>query len=138
KFDRTSSVRSDFFCFYIIFTLCSLGSRGSEDFLHLIGLCPKFQLKLKFISWYNNFCVKEKFQHGPLVKRLRHRPFTAVTRVRVPYGSLFILIYQHGPVVQRLTCLPVTQEIAGSIPVGTVQRASSIRKAGAFLLCRRG
>ena len=25
---------------------------------------------------------------GPLVKRLRHRPFTAVTRVRVPYGSL--------------------------------------------------
>ena len=24
---------------------------------------------------------------GPLVKRLRHRPFTAVTRVRVPYGS---------------------------------------------------
>src|SRR5699024_5185840 len=85
-FDRTSSVRSDFFCFYIIFTLCSLGSRGSEDFLHLIGLCPKFQLKLKFISWYNNFCVKEKFQHGPLVKRLRHRPFTAVTRVQFPSG----------------------------------------------------
>jgi hypothetical protein len=25
--------------------------------------------------------------HGPLVKRLRHRPFTAVTRVRIPYGS---------------------------------------------------
>ena len=25
--------------------------------------------------------------YGPLVKRLRHRPFTAVTRVRVPYGS---------------------------------------------------
>ena len=22
-----------------------------------------------------------------MVKRLRHRPFTAVTRVRVPYGS---------------------------------------------------
>ena len=25
--------------------------------------------------------------HGPLVKRLRHRPFTAVTWVRFPYGS---------------------------------------------------
>ena len=25
--------------------------------------------------------------HGPLVKRLRHRPFTAVTGVRFPYGS---------------------------------------------------
>ena len=25
--------------------------------------------------------------YGPMVKRLRHRPFTAVTRVRVPVGS---------------------------------------------------
>ncbi len=25
--------------------------------------------------------------HGPVVKRLRHRPFTAVTRVRFPHGS---------------------------------------------------
>ncbi len=24
---------------------------------------------------------------GPMVKRLRHRPFTAVTRVRIPLGS---------------------------------------------------
>ena len=27
--------------------------------------------------------------HGPLVKGLRHRPFTAVTRVRIPHGSSF-------------------------------------------------
>ena len=26
--------------------------------------------------------------YGPLVKGLRHRPFTAVTRVRIPHGSL--------------------------------------------------
>ena len=26
-------------------------------------------------------------QYGPLVKRLRHGPFTAVTWVRFPYGS---------------------------------------------------
>ena len=26
--------------------------------------------------------------HGPVVKRLRHRPFTAVTRVRFSSGSL--------------------------------------------------
>ena len=25
--------------------------------------------------------------YGPLVKGLRHRPFTAVTRVRIPHGS---------------------------------------------------
>ena len=35
---------------------------------------------------YDCFCY-----YGPLVKRLRHRPFTAVTRVRVPYGSLFFM-----------------------------------------------
>ncbi len=28
-----------------------------------------------------------RYQFGPLVKRLRHRPFTAVTWVRFPYGS---------------------------------------------------
>ena len=27
--------------------------------------------------------------YGPMVKWLRHRPFTAVTRVRVPVGSPF-------------------------------------------------
>ena len=27
--------------------------------------------------------------HGPLVKGLRHRLFTAVTRVRIPYGLLY-------------------------------------------------
>ena len=28
--------------------------------------------------------------YGPLVKGLRHRPFTAVTRVRIPHGSFEI------------------------------------------------
>ena len=31
--------------------------------------------------------VRRYHYRGPLVKRLRHRPFTAVTGVRVPYGS---------------------------------------------------
>ena len=30
---------------------------------------------------------------GPLVKWLRHRPFTAVTRVRIPYGSPLLISY---------------------------------------------
>ena len=33
------------------------------------------------------------FYIGPLVKWLRHRPFTAVTRVRIPYGSYFLEDY---------------------------------------------
>ena len=32
-------------------------------------------------------CVPFPSKYGPLVKWLRHRPFTAVTWVRVPYGS---------------------------------------------------
>ena len=40
-------------------------------------------------------------QTGPLVKRLRHRPFTAVTRVRVPYGSfIFIVTFLFGGLAQ--------------------------------------
>ncbi len=31
--------------------------------------------------------VQSIIEYGPLVKRLRHRPFTAVTGVRFPYGS---------------------------------------------------
>ena len=36
--------------------------------------------------FFSRDLVKNKHQ-GPLVKRLRHRPFTAVTWVRIPYGS---------------------------------------------------
>ena len=31
---------------------------------------------------------RTKCKCGPMVKRLRHRPFTAVTRVRISLGSL--------------------------------------------------
>ena len=32
-------------------------------------------------------------RHDPLVKLLRHGPFTAVTWVQIPYGSFASLIY---------------------------------------------
>ena len=32
----------------------------------------------------------EKSNSGPLVKGLRHRLFTAVTRVRIPYGLWYV------------------------------------------------
>ena len=41
---------------------------------------------------------------GPLVKWLRHRPFTAVTRVRIPYGSLSILLWSRGVAVNMPAC----------------------------------
>ena len=34
----------------------------------------------------------ENNNSGPLVKGLRHRLFTAVTRVRIPYGLLYVVV----------------------------------------------
>ena len=42
--------------------------------------------------------------HGPLVKGLRHRPFTAVTRVRIPHGSL----WRHSQVVRQRSATPLS------------------------------
>ncbi len=51
---------------------------------------------------------------GPLVKRLRHRPFTAVSRVRIPYGSP-----THGGLAQLGEHLPYKQGVAGSSPASS-------------------
>ena len=50
-------------------------------------------------------------KYGPMVKRLRHRPFTAVTRVRFPLGSLYADVAQ---LAEQLTC---NQQVIGSIPI---------------------
>ena len=42
--------------------------------------------------------------YGPLVKGLRHRPFTAVTRVRIPHGSL----WRHSQVVRQRSATPLS------------------------------
>ena len=42
---------------------------------------------------------------GPMVKRLRHRPFTAVTGVRIPLGS-FNLIWRRSQVVRHGSATP--------------------------------
>ena len=39
------------------------------------------------MSWHFLFFMISFYSLGSLVKRLRHRPFTAVTWVRFPYGS---------------------------------------------------
>ena len=48
---------------------------------------------------------------GPLVKRLRHRPFTAITGVRFPHGSP-----NYGGLAQLGERLPYKQDVGGSIP----------------------
>ena len=60
--------------------------------------CPRFKSRCRYQDPKDGTCrllglhfrgsgSRPLGQHGPLVKWLRHRPFTAVTRVRVSYGS---------------------------------------------------
>ena len=49
--------------------------------------------------------------YGPVVKRLRHRPFTAVTRVRFPSGSFIADVAQ---LAEQLIC---NQQVIGSSPI---------------------
>ena len=51
-----------------------------------------------------------------MVKRLRHRPFTAVTRVRISLGSFYyITIYADmAQLAEQLIC---NQQVIGSIPI---------------------
>ena len=37
--------------------------------------------------WFESICRYQTYIYGPVVKRLRHRPFTAVSWVRFPSGS---------------------------------------------------
>ena len=54
----------------------------------------------------------QKKKYGSMVKRLRHRPFTAVTGVRFPYGSPI-----PGTIAQLGEHLPYKQGVTGSSPV---------------------
>ena len=53
---------------------------------------------------------------GSMVKRLRHRPFTAVTRVRISLGSFYyIIIYADmAQLAEQLIC---NQQVIGSSPI---------------------
>ena len=58
--------------------------------------------------------VCESYKYDPLVKWLRHRPFTAVTWVQIPYGSLY------GGLAQLGEHLPYKQGVTGSSPVSSI------------------
>ncbi len=68
----------------------------------LLPLPGNATFQVAFTTQSGNACFRKKtVLYGPVVKRLRHRPFTAVSRVRFPSGSpnkTLILI----PYVSRL------------------------------------
>ena len=56
--------------------LCGIKRGGIAQVARALGSYPGCR-------WFESNCR----YHGPLVKRLRHRPFTAESWVQFPYGS---------------------------------------------------
>ena len=78
---------------------CNFVNKPTKTF----AACCKFFNKSMFNEYNNDW--------GPMVKRLRHRPFTAVSRVQIPVGS------PHGSIAQLGEHLPYKQGVTGSSPV---------------------
>src|SRR5690606_19009742 len=86
-------------------------------------------MRLTLHQGFDSLTLRQpKFTNGPLVKRLRHRPFTAVTRVRIPYGSptSFKQIIQHGGLAQLGEHLPYKQGVGGSSPSSSTINLNNI------------
>ena len=70
------------------------------------------------------------FSLGPLVKRSRHRPFTAVTGVRFPHGSPL------GSLAQLGEHLPYKQRVSGSSPLTSTTKTTHESEWFFFLFFR--
>ena len=58
--------------------------------------------------------IKFNFLPGSMVKRLRHRPFTAVTGVQIPLESLRNSYADVAQLAEQLIC---NQQVIGSSPI---------------------
>ena len=61
--------------------------------------------------------IATTIKYGPMVKRLRHRPFTAVTRVLISLGSFELRFTHHADVAQLAEQLICNQQVIGSSPI---------------------
>ena len=59
----------------------------------------------------------------------RHRPFTAVTRVRIPVGSPFLFNkkHMHGRLAQLGEHLPYKQGVIGSSPISSTMHGPVVQ-----------
>ena len=64
----------------------------------------RLPLPLSLLSGEGGSAPSRERRRGPMVKRLRHRPFTAVTRVRFPFGSPRSLL-RYGRIAQLVRAL---------------------------------
>ena len=81
-----------------LFFYNKIGSIISIGDLPTTNIIEPFLLNLKKIEKVVDkvrkvgIIVRVENNSGPLVKGLRHRLFTAVTRVRIPYGLWYIVV----------------------------------------------
>ena len=74
--------------FTITTEVCTLYNQKGKD--AVVKLIEKFK---KVVDKLEKVCIIVRVENnssGPLVKGLRHRLFTAVTRVRIPYGLWYV------------------------------------------------
>ena len=64
--------------------------------------------------WKRNDRGKDNKTEGSVVKRLRHRPFTAVTGVQIPLESLRNSYADVAQLAEQLIC---NQQVIGSSPI---------------------
>ena len=79
---------------------------------------------------------------GPVVKRLRHRPFTAVTRVRFPSGSPTPLRgmtghTRYGGIAQLVERPPHTRKVTDSSSVVSTTKTPETERFQVFLFSRK-
>ena len=101
--------------------------------------CPRFKSRCRYQNPKDGFSVFWGIQLrkrlacgrlGPVVKRLRHRPFTAVTRVRFPSGS------PYGGIAQPVERSPHTREVTDSSSVVSTKKLLEPQWFWEFLLPR--
>ena len=89
--------------------------------------CPRFESRCRYQTKAQRFSLR--LLYGPLVKRLRHRPFTAASRVRIPYASPYYV-----SLAQLVEHLTLNQQVrSSSLRWDTIFRAlSSAGRASAL------
>ena len=85
--------------------------------------CPRFKSRCRY---QNRRSVPLRLLYGPLVKWLRHRPFTAVTWVRVPYGSpKESSLPKGGLLCFAIYCRDSNRAVSENVPVARFPREAA-------------
>ena len=96
--------------------------------------CPRFKSRCRYQN--NNGHLSDSiWRNGPVVKRLRLRPFTAATRVRVPSGSPPFSAVPYGGIAQPVERPPHTRKVTDSSSVVSTRGSPRAARLWGFSFC---